>query len=187
VFVVAVLGRISDWKGQDVLARALALPALTEIGAIGLVAGDPYPGEEHHERALGALATEVGVEERLKLIGYREDVGTVLGAADAVAVPSKRPDPLPNAALEAAAAGLPVVAASHGGLPEIVRDGRTGVLVRPSDPVQLATALRALADDPGQAAELGTQAAHDVRSRFALPRMLREVQAVYAQLAGGDA
>ena len=187
VFVVAVLGRISDWKGQDVLARALALPALTEIGAIGLVAGDPYPGEEHHERALRALAAEVAVEERLKLIGYREDVGTVLGAADAVAVPSKRPDPLPNAALEAAAAGLPVVAASHGGLPEIVRDGRTGVLVRPSDPVQLATALRALADDPGQAAELGTQAAHDVRSRFALPRMLREVQAVYAQLAGGDA
>lgn len=184
-FVVAVLGRISDWKGQDVLARSLALPALASLGAIGLVAGDPYPAEEHHELRLRSLAAELGVEERLSLVGYREDVDTVLGAADAVAVPSKRPDPLPNSALEAAAAGLPVVAAAHGGLTEIVRDGRTGTLVRPSDPAALAEALRALADDPARAAALGSEAARDVRSRFALPRMLNEVQAVYEDLACG--
>jgi len=182
-FVIAVLGRISDWKGQDVLARALALPALAEIGALGLVAGDPYPGEEHHERSLRRLAAELGVGERLRLAGYREDVETVLGAADAVAVPSKRPDPLPNAALEAAAAGLPVVASAHGGLPEIVRDGRTGTLVEPSDPGQLAAALRALADDPAWAGRLGAEAARDARSRFALPRMLGQVQAIYEDLA----
>src|SRR5205823_4219911 len=51
-FVCAVLGRISSWKGQDVLARALAEPALASAGAIGVVAGDAWPGEERHERAL---------------------------------------------------------------------------------------------------------------------------------------
>lgn len=183
-FVVAVLGRISDWKGQDVLARALALPALAEIGALGLVAGDPYPGEEHHESSLARLSAELGVQGRLELAGYREDVDNVLGAADVVAVPSKRPDPLPNAALEAAAAGLPVVAAAHGGLREIVRDGLTGTLVEPSNPHELAAALRALADDPGKVEALGAEAARDARARFALPRMLQEVQAVYSELLG---
>ena len=56
-------------------------------------------------------------------------------------MPSKQPDPLPNAALEAAASGCCVVASDHGGLPEIVRDGETGLLVRPDDPDALAAAI----------------------------------------------
>ena len=181
-FAVALLGRISDWKGQDVLARALAEPALAEIGAVGLVAGDAFPGNERFEHDLAALAGRRGLGERLRLLGFRGDVETVLGAVDAVAVPSTRPDPLPNSALEAAAAGLPVVAAAHGGLPEIVRDGETGRLVPPGDHVALAAALRGLADDPGTAHSLGAAAAADVRERFALPRMLDEVHALYERL-----
>ena len=183
-FVVALLGRISDWKGQDVLARALALPSLADIGAIGLVAGDPFPGNERYGAELEALRDELGLGRRLRLLGFRPDVEAVLGAADAVAVPSTRADPLPNSALEAAAAGLPVVAAAHGGLPEIVRDGETGTLVPPGDPAALARALRALADEPERARSLGDAAAADVRRRFALPRMLDELQARYESLLG---
>jgi glycosyltransferase involved in cell wall biosynthesis len=181
-FVVAVLGRVSDWKGQDVLARALAAPALSDIGAVGLVAGDPFPGEEAAEAALRSLAGSLALGPRLRLLGFRDDVETVLGAADAVAVPSKRPDPLPNSALEAAAAGLPVVAAAHGGLPEIVRDGQTGCLVPPGDERALAECLRALADDPARAEALGAAAAVDVRGRFAPERMLAELHALYDRL-----
>ncbi|MBA2342607.1 MAG: glycosyltransferase family 4 protein, partial [Thermoleophilaceae bacterium] len=107
---------------------------------------------------------------------------TVLGAADAVAVPSTRPDPLPNAALEAAAAGLPIVASRLGGLPEIVRDGETGLLVDPGDPVALAAGLRKLADDPAAAHSLGAAGAADVRARFALPTMLAALQEHYDRL-----
>jgi glycosyltransferase involved in cell wall biosynthesis len=180
--VVAVLGRVSDWKGQDVLARALAEPALAEIGAIGLVAGDAYPGAERHEHELGELADRLGLADRLRLLGFRDDLETVLGAADAIAVPSTRPDPLPNSALEGAAAGLPVIASDHGGLLEIVRHGETGTLVRAGDPRALAAALRALADDPAEARRLGEAAAADVRRRFPLERMLAEVQALYERL-----
>jgi glycosyltransferase involved in cell wall biosynthesis len=172
-FVVAVIGRISDWKGQDVLAAALEEPPLAEIAAIGIVAGDAYAGSERFERALAG--------RRLRLLGFRDDIETVLGAADAVAVPSKRPDPLPNSALEAAAAGLPIVASAAGGLPEILRDGETGRLVEPQ-PTALARALRELADDPVSARRLGEAAAADVRRRFALDRMLAEVQALYDRL-----
>lgn len=181
-FVVALLGRVSDWKGQDVLARALAEPALAGTGAVGLIAGDAFPGNEHFERELADLGERLGLGERLRLLGFRADVENLLGAADAVAVPSTRPDPLPNSALEAAAAGLPVVAAAHGGLTEIVRDGDTGLLVPPGDPAALASALARLAAEPALARRLGQAAAADARERFALPRMLDEVQALYERV-----
>jgi glycosyltransferase involved in cell wall biosynthesis len=178
-FAVALLGRVSGWKGQDVLARALAQTPLREIDAIGLIAGDAWPGEERHERALQRLGRELGLGERLRLLGFRSDVDAVLGAADAVAVPSTRPDPLPNSALEASAAGLPIVAAAHGGLPEIVVDGRTGRLVRPGDERALAAALRALADDPAAARTMGEAGARHVRERFDPGRMIGRLEETY--------
>ena len=179
-FVAALLGRISDWKGQDVLAAALAEPPLAEIGAIGLVAGDPFPGEEQALAQLDRASRAAG--DRFRVLGFRPDLDRILGAADVVVVPSKRPDPLPNSAIEALAAGVPVVAAAHGGLPEIVRDGQTGVLVPPGDPAALATAMRALADDPAARERMGAAAAADVRERFSPERMLAGVDAVYRTL-----
>ena len=128
---IAVLGRISDWKGQDVLVRALADPMLRERGALGADRGRALAGREDRLARVLALARSLGVRDRVRLLGFREDVETVYGAADVVAVPSTAPDPLPGSALEAAAAGCAVVAAAHGGLPEIIRDGETGRLFAP--------------------------------------------------------
>jgi glycosyltransferase involved in cell wall biosynthesis len=95
-----------------------------------------------------------------------------------------RPDPLPNAALEAAAAGLCVVAAAHGGLPENVRHGATGVLVPPGDAPALARALAELAADPQRRARLGAAAAADVRAGFAPRAPAGAVQNLYDRLLG---
>jgi glycosyltransferase involved in cell wall biosynthesis len=179
-FSVAILGRIADWKGQEVLVRALAEPALAEIGAVALIAGDAYPGEQAPD--IRGLAAALGVEHRVRMLGFRTDTADILASVDAVAVPSTRPDPLPNSAIEALAAGRPVVAANHGGLPEIVRDRSTGLLVRPNDPAALARALRELADDPERRARMGAAAAEDARERFGLERMLDEIEGVYATL-----
>lgn len=180
VFVVALLGRISGWKGQDVLVRALGDPALRDRGeVVAVLAGDPWRGEERHLRELHEIAAALGVGVRVRHVGFRDDVEHVYGAADVVAVPSKQPDPLPNSALEAAAAGCCVVAADHGGLPEILDDGRTGVLVTPGDPAALARAVAALADDPQRRDALGAAAAQDVSERFGRRRMLEELQSLY--------
>jgi glycosyltransferase involved in cell wall biosynthesis len=182
-FVVAVLGRIAGWKGQDVLVRALAEPPLRARGeVIALVAGDPWPGEERHLHDLLAVAGAIGVQSRVRHVGFRDDVETVYGAADVVAVPSKHPDPLPNAALEAAAAGCCVVASAHGGLPEILRDRETGRLVAPGSPLALAEALAQLADDEGERERLGAAAAADVARRFSREQLLDEVQALYDEV-----
>ena len=180
-FVVAILGRISSWKGQDILIRALAaMPA--EDGTVALVAGDPWQGEERRLHELRELAASLGVADRVRFAGFRPDVENVLGAADVVAVPSTQPDPLPNAALEAAAAGCCVVAADHGGLPEILTDGVTGRLVAPGDPAALAAALAQLRADPQARERLGAAAARDVRERFAAARLLDRTQALYDAL-----
>jgi glycosyltransferase involved in cell wall biosynthesis len=179
-FRVAVLGRIADWKGQDVLIRALAEPALAEIGARAVIAGDAYPGEPAPD--IGALARELGVSDRVEFTGFTPNPEQILASVDAVAVPSTRPDPLPNSAIEALAAGVPVVAANHGGLPEIVRDGVTGLLVPPGDAQALARALRTLADDTALRARMAEAARADANERFKLDRMLDEIESVYATL-----
>jgi glycosyltransferase involved in cell wall biosynthesis len=167
-FVAAVLGRISAWKGQEVLVEALP------DDAIGLIAGDAWPGQEHRADALRRPNT--------RLVGFRDDVEHVYGAADVVVVPSTAPDPLPNAALEALAAGCCVVAADHGGLPEMIRDGETGVLVPPGDASALRAALAALRADPDRRARLGAAAAEDVRARFPRENPARRFEELYAQL-----
>lgn len=177
--VVAVLGRISDWKGQDVLVRALAEPPLRAHGALALIAGDPWSGAEHRADALRTLASQLGVAERLHMVGFRDDVDTVFGAADVVAVPSTAPDPLPGAAIEAAAAGCAVIASAHGGLPEIIRDRQTGVLVTPGDPRALADAAAALIEDPQRRDRLGAAAATDVRARFSVARLGEGIRELY--------
>jgi glycosyltransferase involved in cell wall biosynthesis len=178
-FVVAILGRISSWKGQDMLIRALADPALRDEQAVALVAGDPWPGEEQRLDALRALAAKLGVARRVRFAGFRPDIANIYGAADVITVPSTRPDPLPNSALEAAAAGCCVVAADHGGLPEILGERTTGRLVVPASPVALASVLAELRSDPQQRERLGAAAAADVRRRFAPERLLAHTQALY--------
>ena len=181
-FTCLVLGRLNSWKGQEVLARALAEPALRERAAIGLVAGDAWPGEERYERRLEALRFELGLGDRLRLLGFRDDLDALYGAADVVCVPSTRPEPLGLVALEAAAAAKCVVASDAGGLPEIVRDGETGRLVAPGSPRALASTLGELAEAPDLRGRLAAAAAEDVRARFSTDRLLERTQALYDEL-----
>jgi glycosyltransferase involved in cell wall biosynthesis len=185
VAVIAVLGRISTWKGQDVMIRALAEPPLRAGATIGLIAGEVWPGADGRLAVLHRLARQLGVEDRVRFVGFRDDVENVYGAADLVAVPSTAPDPLPGAAIEAAAAGCTVIASAHGGLPEIIRDGATGRLVAPGDPEALARAAAELLAAPGERARLGAAAALEVRERFSPARLLYAVHELYDTVGSG--
>jgi glycosyltransferase involved in cell wall biosynthesis len=151
---------------------------------VGLVAGAPWPGAKGALHELERLRRDLGLGDRLRLVGFRDDIETLFGAADAVTVPSTRPEPFGLVAVEAAVAGLPVIAAAHGGLPEIIRHEETGLLVEPGNPDALARAIRALVDDPGRAGALGAAAAADAAARFSVPQMLATVQAHYEALLG---
>ncbi len=132
------------------------------------------------------LAERLGVRERLALVGFRADVDAVYGAADVVAVPSTAPDPLPGAAIEAAAAGCAVVASDTGGLPEIIDDERTGRLFAPGDARALADLAAGLIERPDERQRLGRAAAADVRERFGPGRMLAQLQHCYDLVVSGN-
>jgi glycosyltransferase involved in cell wall biosynthesis len=177
--VVALLARLTEWKGQDVLIRALAEPELRDRRAVAVLAGAVWPGQEAREAKIVDLARSLGIEDRVVRIGFREDVENVYGAADVIAVPSTLPDPLPGAAIEAAAAGCAVIAAAHGGLPEIISDRETGLLVPPGHVPALARAAAELIDDPALRERLGAAASLDIAKRFSAEALLSSVQHLY--------
>jgi glycosyltransferase involved in cell wall biosynthesis len=115
-------------------------------------------GEGGREEALRARALELGVADRVHLIGRRFDVDALLRSFDVGAMSSDW-EGMPLFVFECMAAGTPLVATDVGGLPEVVEDGRTGRLVPPRDPQALADAIAALLADPAQRAELAGAAA----------------------------
>ena len=106
-----------------------------------------------------------------------------VAGADAFVLPS-RSEAFPNGAMEAMAAGLPVVAASVGGLLDLIDDGRTGVLVPPDDPAALAHALEALIDSPERAAVIGATAREEIARRYSFDRMVRAFEGLYLSRLG---
>ena len=118
------------------------------------------------------------------LAGTRRDIPAVLAASDIVVLPSRFGEGCPNAALEAMAAGRPVVAARSGGTPEVVIDGETGVLYPPGDVQALRRALERLAADPARRQRLGEAGRARVRSLHSPEAMGTAYEALYQSLTG---
>ena len=122
-----------------------------------------------------------GVGDRIRLFPFSGSPDPHLAALDAFLLPSDVFESLPIGVLEAMAHSLPVIASDIGGLPELVQSGADGVLVPPGDPGRLADAIRDLAADPDQAAELGRRARDLVESRFSLGRMTNALEREYLE------
>ncbi|MFA1539874.1 glycosyltransferase [Actinomadura monticuli] len=149
VKVVGSIGRLTFQKGPEVFAKAIArLPD----DVFGLwVGGGPMADE------LERLTAKLGIEERMRWLGHRDDVADVLPAFDVMAMAS-RWEGLPCVLVEAIGAGIPLVATAVPSNQDLVLAGETGMLVRPEDPAGLAGAVSALLDDPAAAARMAERA-----------------------------
>jgi glycosyltransferase involved in cell wall biosynthesis len=163
--------------GPDVLLDALA--RLPDGSWQATIAGDgPL------RPALEAKARELGVADRVRFVGWRPhaELPDLLRGADVFVMPS-REEEFGVAAAEASAVGLPVVATRVGGVPEIVVDGETGLLVPPKDPEALASALALLATNADLRGRLGRQGRERVAERFAWPACVDRMEAIYRVVA----
>ncbi|SFA95568.1 glycosyltransferase family 4 protein [Cellulomonas marina] len=158
--VVLVASRWNAWKGHELLLEAWGRAGREDAHLV--VLGAPPPSGQRVDVA--ALASALPDPGRVHVVGESTEVPAWVLAADVVAVPSTRPDPLPTIAIEAAALGRAVLAADSGGLPDIVEDGVTGSLVPTGDVDAWTDALRAL--DRSRAREQGTAAARRFRFLF---------------------
>ncbi len=180
--IVAMVGRMVEHKGHDLLLQALA--KLGSDGAdidICLVGDD----EGAWATALRQLADTLGLSSRLHMLGYRKDVEPVLRAADALVQPS-RSEALSLSLLEAMAVGLPVVAARVGGMPEVIRHGDNGLLFASEQVDELADRLATLRS-PLLRRRLGRRAHLTQRQRFSVATMVDETVSLYREVAGARA
>jgi glycosyltransferase involved in cell wall biosynthesis len=161
---------------KDVLTLVRAVALLPPGGVRALVVGD---GPERSE--LSAEIGRLGLDGAVDLAGERDDVAELLAAADVFVLPS-RSEGLPMSVLEAMAAGLPVVASAVGGVPELVEDGETGILVPPGRPDALAAALGGLAADPALRARLGAAGRRRAEARFGIEACRRAHVQLYREL-----
>jgi hypothetical protein len=164
---LVVVGRLSVIKGQDTAVRATALVRQAGHDVTLTLVGDCYPGYEAVEDGLRDLAVRERVDDVTVFTGFR-DPAPIVAAADVVLVPS-RVESFGLAAVESLLLGRAVVATRIGGLPEVVRDGETGLLVPADDPWALADAVIRLLEDPQLAADLGAAGRADARARFSVP------------------
>lgn len=172
---VGAIGRISFEKGYDNLCRMLRLAPALRLVLIG---------DGPDRDAVADLARELGVEDRLQMLGWQSDPNRWFPQLDVLAVPSRAEGAPPLVALEAMMAGVPVVATDVGSISDAVEDGRTGVLVPPEDPATLAAAVTALAADPERQRLLSQSARELVLKRFTIERMVERFEALYDELLG---
>lgn len=179
-FTAIMVGRLAPWKGQDVFidAFALAFPDGTERA---IIVGEAMFGEDDFAAQLRAQCQQRGLDGRVELVGFHEDVAPLLATADVVVHASILPEPFGQVVVEGMAAGVPVIASDAGGPAEIITHGENGLLVPPGDVEALAAALRRLESDE----ELRSRLSRAGRARaedFAPAVVARQMKAVYRGL-----
>ena len=179
-FVVGCFSRLHPWKGQSVLLDAVA--RMPDVHAL-VVGGALFSGEAPYEAELRARAELPSFGGHVHMLGPRDDVPRLLAACDVVVHPSVLAEPFGRVLVEAMLAGRPVVATDAGGVPEVVTDGETGVLVPPGDARALGEALDALRREPMRAAALARRGATHARQRFSRDAMLAGVRRVLDEVA----
>jgi glycosyltransferase involved in cell wall biosynthesis len=173
--VIGIVGQIAPWKGHDDLLDAFSMIAASVPRAELHLFGR---GEANYEAFLKERASSLGIADRIVWHGFLSASRQIYGQMDICVVPSRSEDALPTAAIEAAFFGIPVVATRQGGLPEIIEDGSTGLLVDAEQPAQLAFSLTALLEGQSLCTEMGRQARRRATERFCRGRFVREFAAL---------
>lgn len=177
--LVGNVSRLVPFKGQRYFLRAAALLAMQHKEVRFIVVGDgPLRGELEEE------ARRLGLGARLHFAGHREDIPNVMAALD-VFVLSSLEEHFGRVLIEAMAAETPVVATAAGGVPEIIEDGRSGILVPPGDADALADAISRLLCDEALRRSVAEAGARRVASHFSIQQHAERVERLYARLLSG--
>ena len=174
--VVLTVGSLTPQKAQDVLLQAFAEVSARVPGAVLLIAG-----EGRLEGALRARHAALGLGDRVRFLGARRDVDTLLAACDVFVLSSVR-EGLSVTLLEAMRAARACVATDVGGNAEAVADGASGRIVPVRDPAALAGALAQVLADPELSRRLGAAGRARFLERFTAARMVGETEALYRKL-----
>lgn len=178
--LIVCAARLESEKDVASLVEAMAIVRRRHPQAVCVVAG-----EGSQRSALERRIADLGLDGGVRLLGFRNDVATIVSAADLFVLPSVA-EPFGLVILEAMSLGKPVIATAAGGPLEIVVQGQTGLLVPPANPVALADAIGQLATDAELRRRMGLAGQQRFAARYTAGRMAAETAAVYRQVLALD-
>ena len=173
--LVGTVGWLTEVKDHRRLIQAFARLARTRSSLYLVIIGT---GELYDD--LAALALRLGIGDRVRLLGRRDDIPECLAALDLFVFPSQN-EGMGRALIEAMAAALPVVATKVGGIPGIIEQGRTGLLVPPGNSAAVAGAMAELLDDRTRARAMGQAARDSIGAEFNAAGMVRAIESLYGR------
>ena len=174
--VVGVLANLRKQKGHFEIIEAL--PSICEkLPEIKII----FAGKDFSEGEVQRRAREKGVQDRIVFAGFVKDSRQLLAASDILLLPSHW-EGFPVSVLEAMAAGVPVIATPVGGVPEMIKNNETGILIPPGSPRAIEDAVVSLVEDPQKAEGLSKRAREVVRKRFDINTMVEKYQDIYIEL-----
>lgn len=185
--IVGIVGNIKEWKGQDVVARAVARlrdrwPDL-RCFLVGDIDVDPS-----YEEKLRTLVREQGLQDNIVFTGYQSNVADFVNVMDIVIHASVLPEPFGRVLLEGMAMRKPLIGSRGGAVPEIVQEGVTGFMFIPGDDAELARCMALLLEDKDRARRLGEAGYQRAAQEFGIERNVQKTEALYAKLlASNDA
>jgi glycosyltransferase involved in cell wall biosynthesis len=180
--IISLVGRISSWKGQQLLVSAFVLlnEKYSNIKLVFL--GSAPPNQEQFEISLKNKIAENKLQDKVFIFPFQKDVSKFWNSIDIAVVPSTEPEPFGMVAIEAMLAKKPVIVANHGGITEIVIDNETGYLVQPNNKIALAEAISKLIDDFQLRNQFGEKGHERVVQEFSIEKHVQQFEAVFQNL-----
>lgn len=179
--VIALVGRISRWKGQQLLLSAFHQLQQKRQNIKLVFVGSAPPNQEVFQESLETKIKDLQLEDKVSVVPFQNDIWKIWDSIDIAAVPSTEPEPFGLVAIEAMLASKPVVGANHGGLTEIILDGETGFFFSPNSEGELVQKLNLLVSDPELRAEMGRKGRRHAETDFSLKRYVGDFVRLYHQ------
>lgn len=181
--VIALVGRISRWKGQLVLLEAFEILAKKHEKIKLVFVGSTPPGQEEFLEILQHQILQKNLQEKVVILPFQEQITAVWHSIDIAVVPSTEPEPFGLVALEAMLAQKPVVASDHGGLSEIVVHNQTGFLIKPSDINALSNALEQLIQRADLRQNFGKNGYDRAQEVFSVEQYITKFESLFNKMA----
>lgn len=186
--VIALVGRIVDWKGQDFFVRAIADARKTNTSIRGLIVGDDSGSGRTADYIAGlrSLIDELGLGDSVRFSGHRTDVPNIMKSADAVICASSKPEPFGRVIIESMAVGTPVIATDAGGATEIIEDGSNGMLVPIRNSEAIAAAVLRLTRDEALAETIRSAGLRSVMDQYTVAKHVGRISEIYQETLGAQ-
>ncbi|NWF93034.1 MAG: glycosyltransferase family 4 protein, partial [Syntrophaceae bacterium] len=181
--IVGIVGRLAPWKRYDLFLQTAALLKKQGIDGTWVIVGSEVENRSgtNHTLYLRNLTKQLKIEDRVIFTGLRHDIPSLVGSFD-VFVSASDDDPNPRTVLEAMAAGKPIVATNSGGVPEMLDNGRAGILVEKGNAHALAQGVLYLIQNPALAKELGQAALQRAKTVYSIQEHARKIEHLYEDI-----